>query len=87
MKPIENISHSVFAIGKSYLVLDSDGIEYIDEDGNNSDTEITIASIFPCPTSTCNLINKPLQCEGIQFEDEDGQVWCGVQRDFEEVAP
>lgn len=75
MKPVNNISLSAFAIGKTYIV----------EDEEEDILEITIRSIYACNVRECVWKNRKDACEEIMFIDEDGQNWCGMLEDFEEV--
>ena len=80
MRPIKNISQSVFGIGKTYQIVDSD-----DYEGQQT---MTIVSIVPCPLSSCHLYgtgNDLNKCESIQLQDENGALWCGIPNDFKEI--
>lgn len=76
MKPVDNISRSAFTIGKTYRVIQDDG---------EDESEIRICSIHSCTVAECRWKNQPSLCEEIMFIDEEGDRWCGVVHDFEEI--
>lgn len=77
MKPIKNNMKPCFQVGHYYVYV-----------GEEEEVEFEVDTIQPCEEGgTCYSVERePDLCDRTRALDTNGEIWCGVYQDFDDIS-